>query len=68
MRGLKDLDELKDLDTEKAVSIYGYSFFDNGLNLISYNRQEGKELIKKAVFLLPALKFQAQAVLGENIK
>lgn len=68
MRGLKDFDELKDLDTEKAVSIYGYSLFDNGLNLISYNKEEGKNLIKKAVFLLPALKFQAQAVLGEDIK
>ncbi len=68
MRGLKDFDELKDLDTEKAVSIYGYSLYDNGLNLISYNKEEGKELIKKAVFLLPALKFQAQTVLGEDIK
>lgn len=68
MRGLKDFDELKDLDTEKAVSIYGYSLFDNGLNLISNNKKEGRELIKKAVFILPALKFQAQAVLGESIK
>lgn len=68
MRGLKDFDELKDLDTEKAVSIYGYSLFDNGLNLISYNNKQAKDLIKKAVYYLPALRFQAQAVLGEDIK
>ncbi|MCX7769446.1 MAG: DUF2723 domain-containing protein [Proteobacteria bacterium] len=69
IRGLKDFDELKDLDTEKAVSIYGYSLFDNGLNLISNNKkEEGKELIKKAVDLMPQLKFQAIGVLGENLK
>jgi len=65
MRGLKDFDELKDLDTEKAVSIYGFCLFDNGVNLLSNNKYlEGRELLNKAVDILPALKFQVQSVLG----
>lgn len=68
MRGLKDFNELKDLDTEKAVSIYGYCLFDNGVNLLSNNNEEGRKLILSSIDLLPSLKFQAQAILGSIVK
>lgn len=65
MRDLKNFNELKDLDTEKAISIYGYCLFDNGVNLFMYDKKKGKDLIMKAVDILPSLKFQAMTILGE---
>lgn len=63
-RGLGDFDALKDLDTEKAVSIYAFCLYDVGLNLVMNNDASGVELIKKAVELMPSLKPQAVSVIG----
>lgn len=63
-RGLKDFDELKDLDTEKAISIYAFCLYDVGVNLVMNNDPSGRELIKKAVDLLPSLKPQAISIIG----
>lgn len=63
-RGLKDFDELKDLDTEKAISIYAFCLYDAGVSLVMNNDPSGRELIKKAVDLYPGLKPQAISVIG----
>lgn len=63
-RGLKDFDELKDGDTEKALAIYGYAFYDNGLNLHLYGNGKGRELLNGAVEIDPGLKAQVNAVLA----
>lgn len=63
-RGLKDFNELKDLDTEKAISIYAFCLYDIGVNLVMNNDSSGRELIKKAVELVPDLKPQAISIIG----
>lgn len=64
LRGLKDFDELKDLDTEKAISIYAFCLYDVGVNLVMNNDSSGRELIKRAVDLMPSLKPQAISIIG----
>ncbi len=63
-RGLNDFNELKDLDTEKAISIYAFCLYDVGVSLVMNNDSSGRELVKKAVELLPSLKPQAISVIG----
>lgn len=59
IRGFEDFYELKDLDTEKAKSIYAYCFFDVGVNLLLSGDPDGKLFIKKAVEIIPELKMSA---------
>jgi hypothetical protein len=66
MRDLQDSDILKDLDTQKAVSIYAYCFFDMGVHQVMNNDPFGKALIKSAVDIMPALRPQALSVIGQE--
>ncbi len=59
VRGFENFYELKDLDTEKAKSIYAYCFFDVGANLLLAGDQDGKAFIKKAVEIIPELRISA---------
>lgn len=66
MRGFKDFDALKDLDTEKAISIYAYGFFDMGVHQVMNNDPNGRLLIKSAVDILPSLRPQAVSIIGRD--
>ncbi len=59
IRGFEDFYELKDLDTEKAKSIYAYCFFDVGVNLLLSGDNDGRLFIKKAVEIIPELRMSA---------
>lgn len=59
IRGFEDFYELKDLDTEKAKSIYAYCFFDVGVNLLLSGDKDGKLFIKKAIEIIPELRMSA---------
>ncbi|MCX7990460.1 MAG: DUF2723 domain-containing protein [Proteobacteria bacterium] len=59
IRGFENFYELKDLDTEKAKSIYAYCFFDVGVNLLLAGDSDGKKFIKKAVEIIPELRMSA---------
>lgn len=59
IRGFENFYELKDLDTEKAKSIYAYCFFDVGINLILSGDKDGRIFIKRAIDIIPELRMTA---------
>jgi len=63
-RDLVGGDILKDLDIGKAISIYGFCYYDNGQALLQEGRRnEAINMFKKAVEIVPGLKTRAQRAL-----
>ena len=63
-RDLVGGDVLKDLDIGKAISIYGFCYYDNGAALLREGRRNTAiDMFKRSVAIVPGLKARAQRAL-----
>ncbi len=55
---------VKDLDIGKAISIYGFCYYDNGVRLLKEGKiNEGKQMLSNAVKVVPGLRNRVQKAL-----